>query len=173
MKQVNKSKYNYLLIIISLLTSSTLMIIGYFKLSGVLPVESKGITNPNWNVSIIDISECDKIGEARSIDIPTHTTLTASFNAELKNPSDSIKYKITIKNKGNIDAKLNNFYMIPNSDNNDMILYLVENVYVGEVLKVSEEKEFYVTVKYNNNFVKYEDNKNILIVFEYIQADVK
>lgn len=169
MKQVNNSKYNYLLIIISLLTSSTLMIIGYFKLSGVLPVESKGITNPNWNISIIDISEYEKIGGAYSKENPSHTNLSATFSAELKNPSDSIKYKITIKNKGNMDAKLNNFYLIPKPNNNDMILYSVEGLKVGEVLKASEKTEIYLTVTYNNNFTEHENNKNILVIFEYIQ----
>jgi hypothetical protein len=168
MKNKNE-KYNYLLIIVSLLFASSLMIIGYAKLTGVLALNNKLVKMHNWNVSIINIEEIEKNGSAYSKTLPTNTSLKANFNAVLNNPNDYIKYKVTIKNKGNIDAKLNDIYIIPTINKDDKIIYSVDNILKGDILKQKEETEAIISVKYNDNSTKEENNKSILIIFEYVQ----
>lgn len=160
---------NYLAIIISLLFSVIMMAIGYANLSGVLELNSYASIDGKWDIRIISIETDEIIGNARSVTEPTYTNLNANFNVELKNVNDSIKYKVIVKNNGNIDARLNAVYIIPEPSENDVILFSTKNIYDGEILKVNEEKEFFVKVKYNSKLVEPSLNKSVLISLEYVQ----
>ena len=160
---------NYLIVTLSLLFSVTMMVIGYVKLNGVSELDYYANINGNWDVKIISIEEYEIVGSAKSITEPMHTNLNANFNVELKNINDSIKYKVIVKNNGNIDAILNAVYIIPKQNLDDAIVFSTENIYAGEVIKVNEEKEFYVKVKYNSKLIQSSLNKIALISLEYIQ----
>lgn len=97
--------------------------------------------------------------------------MTANFKADLKSPNDSIKYKITVQNKGNIEAKLNSFTLLPTPTVDDIILYSSENVVLNEVLAPNETKDFYIKVKYNSNTAVSPQNKSISVIMEYVQND--
>lgn len=162
---------NYLIITLSLLFSVVMMAIGYARLSGILELNSYASINGKWDIRIISIETDEIIGNAKNITSPTYTNLSANFNVELKNVNDSIKYKVIVKNNGNIDARLNAVYIIPQQNDNDVILFSTENIYDGEVLKVNEEKEFFVKVKYNSKLLEPSLNKSVLISLEYVQND--
>lgn len=171
MKNLKKINYNYIILTVSLILTVTIMAIGYARLSGILELKGNATIKGNWNVSIINIEEDEIIGNAVSISEPTYTNLTAAFDAELKTPGDSIKYKITVQNKGNIEAKLTSFEILPTPNSTDIILYSSENVVLNEVLAPNETKDFYVKVKYNSTTVVSPQSKSILAIIEYVQND--
>lgn len=162
---------NYFIVIVTLLLSVTMMAIGYARLSGLLDLNGGATIAGKWDVKITGIEEYEKVGNAKSMSAPTFTSLSANFNVELNNVQDSMKYKIIVKNEGNIDAKLNGVHIVPEPNETDVILYSVDNLYNDEILRVNETKEFYVTVKYNATTPQPPQNKTILISLEYVQND--
>ena len=84
-----------------------LMGIGYAILSQTLNIS--GIANMRgvWDVKItkMDLIEKNKTGRAENVS-NTFTDTTASFEANLYMPGDSIEYEVTVENQGNIDALL-------------------------------------------------------------------
>lgn len=167
MKKIN---YNYLVICITLILIVTIMIVGYAKLTGVLNLSSSAVIKGDWNVCITSIELVDKTGDANVTSL-SYSILSASFDVELKKPNDSVKYKVTVQNKGNIEAKLNSFNILPTPKSNDVILYSSENVILDEILKPNESKNFYIRVGYNSDKVEPIQSKSALILIEYVQSD--
>ncbi|MBO5375625.1 MAG: hypothetical protein J6A52_02100 [Bacilli bacterium] len=162
---------NFIIVCACLLVTIGLMAVGYTRLSGIVTVNSTATIAGKWNVAIVGIEEEKIVGDASSITPPTFTSSNASFNAKLGSRNSSIKYKVTVKNNGNITAKLNAFQFLPQPNENDVILFTSENAIVGEKLKPGEEKYFYITVKYNSSEVVESQNKQISAVYEFVQSD--
>ncbi|MGN1001000.1 MAG: leucine-rich repeat protein, partial [Bacilli bacterium] len=59
----------------------------------------------NWNVEITSITLKSQTGKATEVS-SSYTATTASFEADLYMPGDSIEYEVTVTNNGNIDAVL-------------------------------------------------------------------
>ena len=124
---------------------------------------------PNWNISISGINEISKTEGTTIIDPASHTNMTATFNVGFKTMGDYIVYEVTIRNKGNLDAILDNITFIPELNNDDSIVYELFNIYTGEVLKAGETKKAYLTISYNDKFKNKINKKDILILFDYKQ----
>lgn len=163
----NKS---FVIICICLLTTITFMAVGYTRLSGVITTNTASVAG-KWSVAIVGIEEVEIHGDAYSVIPPSFTNSNANFNAKLISSNSSIKYKVTVKNNGNITAKLNTFQFIPHPSPNDVILFISENAIAGEILNPGEEKHFYITVKYNSSNVVESYSKSISAIYEFVQND--
>mgnify|MGYP003294528706 CR=1 FL=1 len=164
----NKS---FIIICLCLLTTIGLMAVGYTRLSGIVTVNSTATIVGKWNVSIVGIEEVEVVGDAYSVTPPTFTNSNASFNAKLESKNSSIKYRVAVKNNGNIPAKLNTFQFLPAPNQDDIILFTSENAIVGEKLNPGDEKYFYITVKYNSSQTVESQSKSISAVYEFVQSD--
>ena len=95
------------ILIVTLCSLLVLMGIGYAILSQTLNIG--GIANMRgvWDVKItkMELIEKNKTGRAENVS-NTFTDTTASFEANLYIPGDSIEYEVTVENQGNIDALL-------------------------------------------------------------------
>ena len=81
--------------------------IGYAVLSQTLNISGTANMKGTWDIKITDISEASRTGKADP-GTPTISSsgVSASFEANLWMPGDSITYNITVKNNGNIDMQL-------------------------------------------------------------------
>ena len=136
------------------------MVVGYAAFSTKLNISGTAGTTSKWNVLITNVTTEQIVGTATNDEgSPTYDNtngLTASFNADLKSPGDSITYKITVANQGNIDAVLSSL-TLPDSTNEAINFEpsgfgVDENgKYQSEVLKAGESDDLYIKVEYNSD----------------------
>ena len=90
--------------------------IGYAILSQTLNISGIANMRGNWNVKItnMELLSENKTGRAEEVS-HSFTDTTATFEANLYMPGDSIKYRVTVENQGNIDALLKS--IIPTTTN--------------------------------------------------------
>lgn len=74
---------------------------------------------------------------------------TVDFYYELENMNDSVTYTVIIKNKGTIDAKIDNIIFSNNSNSND--IEIKNNNLKNEILRSGEEEELNIEVSINKN----------------------
>ena len=81
--------------------------IGYAILSQTLNISGIARMQGNWNVRItnMELLSENKTGRAEEVS-HSFTDTTATFTADLYMPGDSIEYRVTVENQGNIDALL-------------------------------------------------------------------
>lgn len=123
----------------------------------------------SWKIGITGIKEGNKVGSAVSSSIPIYTVSTASFNAELHHPDDSIEYIITIENSGGIDAKLDKITVATSGD--ETIVYEIIGVTEGSILKAGESINVTIKVSVNKNVTVIENKaeSSLTAIFNYIQ----
>ena len=95
------------IIIGSLCCLLVFMGIGYAILSQTLNISGIANMKGNWNVKITNMELLDKNKTGRAEEVShSFTDTTATFEANLYMPGDSIEYEVTVENQGNIDALL-------------------------------------------------------------------
>ena len=104
------------IIIGSLCCLLVFMGIGYAILSQTLNISGTANMQGNWSVKITNMELLDdnKTGRAEEVS-HSFTDTTATFEANLYMPGDSIEYRVTVENQGNIDALLKS--IIPTTTN--------------------------------------------------------
>ena len=138
------------IIIGSLCSLLVFMGIGYAILSQTLNISGIANMKGTWDIKITDISEASRTGKADP-GTPTISTsgVSASFEANLWMPGDSITYNITVKNNGNIDAALKE--LVPSVENGVQQVKFSNNAVQGKVLRQSESYTFQVSVVFDEN----------------------
>ena len=124
--------------------------IGYAILSQTLNISGTANMRGTWDIKITDISEASRTGKADP-GTPTISSsgVSASFEANLWMPGDSITYNITVKNNGNIDAALKE--LVPSVENGVQQVKFSNNAVQGKVLRQSESYTFQVSVVFDEN----------------------
>ena len=124
--------------------------------------------NLYWKVGILDITEAGIVGEAKSITPPTNTSSTATFNVSLKKPGDSMTYKVTVRNSGQLNAKVHSVYAVTTGTKD--IEYKLSGIKVGDKLAVGKEDELYIKITCKNIGSSNENkSRNITVIMNYIQ----
>ena len=134
------------IIIGSLCSLLVFMGIGYAILSQTLNISGIANMKGNWNVKIINmelLSE-NKTGRAEEVS-HSFTDTTATFTADLYMPGDSIEYRVTVENQGNIDAVLND--IIQTKTNKDKNLKFSNSLIGTEVLTSGSKMSFTMKVE--------------------------
>ena len=124
--------------------------IGYAILSQTLNISGTANMRGTWDIKITDISEASRTGKADP-GTPTISSsgVSASFEANLWMPGDSITYNITVNNNGNIDAALKE--LVPSVENGVQQVKFSNNAVQGKVLRQSESYTFQVSVVFDEN----------------------
>ena len=124
--------------------------IGYAVLSQTLNISGTANMKGTWDIKITDISEASRTGKADP-GTPTISTngVSASFEANLWMPGDSITYNITVKNNGNIDAALKE--LVPSVENGVQQVKFSNNAVQGKVLRQKESYTFQVSVVFDED----------------------
>ena len=158
----------YLLIFILLLAIS-IMAIGYASFATSISIMGTATINGEWDVRITIIETIQTTGKANPGE-PTFSNTTINFNAELYEPGDEIKYKITIANLGNINAKLDDvLFMSKETDEECPITF--ETSEIAKTLNVDEETSFTITIKFKDNVEQMPEitTKSITGFISYVQ----
>ena len=138
------------IIIGSLCSLLVFMGIGYAVLSQTLNINGTANMKGEWDIKITDISEASRTGKADP-GTPTISSsgTSASFEANLWMPGDSITYNITVKNNGNIDAALKE--LVPSVENGVQQVKFSNNAVQGKVLRQKESYTFQVSVVFDED----------------------
>ena len=147
------------------------MAAGYAAFRTQLTINGTSNITSEWKVLITNIQSQIINGtpedEAGS---PNHTETTASFSTKLYSPGDRMQYTVTVENQGSIDAVLKT---IETTDsNNNAILFEIDGIEEGEVLKAKDETSFTVDVVYNTSITDQPENltSNLEVTLNYEQA---
>ena len=124
--------------------------IGYAILSQTLNISGTANMKGTWDIKITDISEASRTGKADP-GTPTISSsgVSATFEANLWMPGDSITYNVTVKNNGNIDAALKE--LVPSVENGAQQVKFSNNAVQGKVLRQSESYTFQVSVVFDED----------------------
>lgn len=135
---------------------------------------NNSISTKQWDVSFIDAKKENMNGNVVEVYPVSYNKLSATFSVEFNNPEDSITYEFTVKNKGELDAKLDGYDII--TTNNDNFKFDVEGLNKGDILKVNKTakikiKTTYVSENQENTSSDNLSNETgkIVVTLRYIQ----
>ncbi len=155
-------------ILIALLIVILAMAFGYAAFATQLNINGTAEIVGDWNVKIVNI-EAQNVSDGCDYGAPQYTDTTATFDAKLVNPGDSITYVITIENAGTIDAKLDNIICTDQEDGSDAISYITTEPATS--LKAGEQTTFTIEVVYDSNYIGTPSvkTKTVTGIIEYVQ----
>ena len=104
---MHRSKKKRNIVIISLIIILLAMVVGYATYSSNIELEGTTKITSNWDIRITNVTEGTPTGDAENAKTPTWKNTEASMEANLYSKGDAMEYDVTIENKGNLDAKLN------------------------------------------------------------------
>lgn len=163
------------IIIAALLVAVLVMSVGYSAFATRLTLNGSAEITGEWDVEITKIVPTEVKGTA---DPGTYsfTNTTATFDADLLKPGDSVTYTITVQNKGTIDATLTNSVFTPDEggphaveDGQHAIEY--SNTTPATDLTAGATTTFTVTVTYRSSVDEAPEvtARGITAVIEYSQ----
>lgn len=158
-------------LIVSLVVVMTLMV--SFVLSTAAQMASSDIkwynANGKWDIKFTDMKLTSIKGMAKEEKTPTFFSTYASFNVSLGAPRDKVNYDITISNLGDIDAKVDGIYILPENTSDNPIKYEVSGLSVGDVLEAGKSVKVTVSIYYDDNAVAKVSNRDASILINYVQ----
>ena len=162
------------LLFVGIVTIGLLISVGYVSLSQDLSniVESNKTTvsHNDLNVVITEIEAVEVNGTA-SVEEPTYTKTTATFNSELVQAGDSIVYNVTIKNNGNKTVNLENVNVTEQEDGSEAIYYSVDSP--SDTLEPGASTTMVVVASYDSTYYGYttSSKRAATATIQYVQAD--
>lgn len=162
-------KRNKNIIIIALVIAILAMSIGYSAFASQLTINGTAEITGVWDVKIVGI-EATQVSEGCDAGQPQYTNTTATFDAKLQKPGDSINYAITIKNDGVLDASLNGI-LFQCDEENDSPAISYSTTSIASDLNAGEETTLEVKVMYDPDYkeIPTVKTKTITGSIEYVQ----
>ncbi len=153
------------IIIITMCALICIMAVGYAAFATQLTINGTASIESTWNIEFTKIEKMTSTGNVTEISAPTASGTTATFDVDLESPGDMIGYLISIKNKGSIDAIVND--ITASETGSDAITFEVAGIKKGTKLKSNAVAYVGVTIKYNSDITSqpvYVDNKLTLSI---------
>ena len=150
-----RSRRNRSIIIGILCLTLVFMGVGFAVASRVISISGSSTIAGKWNIYIDSITphEYENASNVRS-EIGLDK-LSATFEARLLSPGDSVEYKIVVKNDGNIKAKLASVDQTIHNNINDYVKY--SNTAInGYILGPGETYAFYVKAEFDSSVTEIE-----------------
>lgn len=139
--------------------------LGYAILSQRLTINAIGNVKGKWDVHISNIELVKNTGLA--IDKShSYTDLSAQFEAELYAPGDSLEYKITVTNAGNIDAMLDK--VILEEENNTDSIKISNTAEEGQFLEAGTSMDFTIKIEFSDTATNIPEGDKITYNLELI-----
>ena len=148
--------------------------IGYAILSQTLNISGIANMRGNWNVKITNMELLDKNKTGRAEEVShSFTDTTATFEANLYMPGDSIEYRVTVENQGNIDALLKS--IIPTTTNKSSSIKFSHSQIDNTVLTAGKTITFTMKVEFleDATSIPKVDNVKYNLELVYVQYDGK
>ena len=148
--------------------------IGYAILSQTLNISGIANMRGNWNVKItnMELLSENKTGRAEEVS-HSFTDTTATFTADLYMPGDSIEYRVTVENQGNIDALLKS--ITPTTTNRSEGIKFSHSEIDNTVLTAGKKITFTMKVEFLESATSIPNVENVSYNLElvYVQYDGK
>lgn len=171
-----KKRYIRELIIMAIILSIVGLTVSYAAVNATLDIAGfSSFRVANWGVMFDSASVVSKTGTSEILRHPVIKGSIVYYEVKLNEPGDSVKIKAVVKNRGNIDAKLESYDIIGvPSQYKDNVSYKVtdengNSLAVGRVLKGSKLKDegdrympVYITITYDQTIF---DDENEYKVF--------
>lgn len=122
-----------------------------------------------WDIGFINMNQKEKKGKASEIAPPSFSKHEATFHVSLIEPNDAITYELTIKNSGNLNAEVSSINLVPENTSEDVILYYVSGLSVGDRLDAGKTTNVTVTAKYSSTHGSKLATKTMQVVINYKQ----
>ncbi len=148
--------------------------IGYAILSQTLNISGIANMKGNWNVKITNMELLSENKTGRAVEVShSFTDTTATFTADLYMPGDSIEYRVTVENQGNIDALLKS--IIPTTTNRSEGIKFSHSEIDNTVLTAGKTITFTMKVEFLENATSIPNVENVKYNLElvYVQYDGK
>ena len=145
-----------------------LMAVGYSAFATQLTLNGTAEITGVWDVKITNI-ETKEMSDGCDAGDPEFTNTTATFNAKLNKPGDSITYVVTIENKGTIDATLDGVIFKSDENGSEEINYTTTNL--ASTLNAGELTTVEITVTYKSTAEEIPEvkTKTITGIIKYAQ----
>ena len=154
---------NKKIISIALCITAVFMAVGYAIFATNLRINgSVGITG-KWLVHFTSITTGEKTTGASNNTDPTASGTTATMDANLELPGDSITYTLTLANDGNVNAIIGN--VNAKAEGSNAIVFSIDGIKKGDKLAIGDSKTITIKIKYDENFTSQpEETSKILTV---------
>ena len=141
----------------------------YAAFNSNLVINGSASIESNWDVEITGITSKEIHGGRVTRIHLFILRLRQRFKSILQSPGDFITYEVTVRNNGDIDARLDDIEM--SNENNPAINFVLDGISEGDELDASEEVKFTVTVIYNNDVTSQPDSisSSLAINLNYVQ----
>ena len=132
-------------------------------------IDTNTISNKQWDISFtnaIKVNSSSNVIERSGI---SYNKLFASFDVLFSKSGDFITYDFTVKNKGEINAKLDSYNVV--TTNNDNFRFEVTGLNRGESLDVGKSKTIRIKTTYigNSPINSNVQGGKIIVVIRYVQ----
>ena len=148
--------------------------IGYAILSQTLNISGIANMKGNWNVKITNMELLSENKTGRAVEVShSFTDTTATFTADLYMPGDSIEYRVTVENQGNIDAVLKS--ITPTTTNRSEGIKFSHSEIDNTVLTAGKTITFTMKVEFLEDATSIPNVENVSYNLElvYVQYDGK
>ena len=148
--------------------------IGYAILSQTLNISGIANMKGNWNVKITNMELLSENKTGRAVEVShSFTDTTATFTADLYMPGDSIEYRVTVENQGNIDALLKS--ITPTTTNKSKGIKFSHSEIDNTVLTAGKTITFTMKVEFLEDATSIPKVENVKYNLElvYVQYDGK
>ena len=102
-----------------------------------------GVVNKQWDIGFINAEKIESFGSVIEHSDPSFNKLFATFDVSFKTNGDFITYDFTVKNMGQLDAKLEGYDIVTTNEEN--FKFEVEGLNEGDALDVGKIQKIRIT----------------------------
>ena len=159
-------------IVIVLVALGALLLMWYSTFAQPLASNNQQYKDEHIYIGFTNTEILSIVGSAKEVNKPDISARDeANFYVSLSNIGDKIVYDLTIENRGNMDAKVDDIRMKPENKDGDAILYYLSGIKEGDVLPKGSIVHVQLTVTYQNAVqVAGVVRKDLTVNIDYVQA---
>ncbi len=159
-------------IVIVLVALGALLLMWYSTFAQPLASNNQQYKDEHIYIGFTNTEILSIVGSAKEVNKPDISARDeANFYVSLSNIGDKIVYDLTIENRGNMDAKVDDIRMEPENKDGDAILYYLSGIKEGDVLPKGSIVHVQLTVTYQNAVqVAGVVRKDLTVNIDYVQA---
>ena len=156
-------------IIIAMCIAILFMAVGYAAFSANLKINGMVSISSTWEVVFTKIEEVSKTSGVTINSAPTASGTSATFDLDVYAPGDSITYRITVENKGTINAIISDIKASKTA--NDAIKFEITGIKKGDKLAGKASTTFNVIISFDDSITEQPDNLNdtLTVDINYVQ----
>ena len=156
-------------IIIAMCIAILFMAVGYAAFSANLKINGMVSISSTWEVVFTKIEEVSKTSGVTINSAPTASGTSATFDLDVYAPGDSITYRITVENKGTINAIISD--ITASKTANDAIKFEITGIKKGDRLAGKASTTFNVKISFDDSITEQPDNLNdtLTVDINYVQ----